>query len=180
MKKAHFLLVLLMVSLSIFAQDRFEDKTNNNVSSQTSSGSQTNITNNQVYCNNLEYSRAAYDGDAVNEARLNTRNNKAYITTNNGQIVNASNGSMGITPFSMAYDALVRKASQAFLDKKYSKCIEFCDEMLVITRDSPDAYFFKGACNYALDKKEIGIQFFKIAASKGSKDAEYVLKQVKQ
>ena len=75
-----------------------------------------------------------------------------------------------------AYNKLLSNAARAFVDKDYNKCLALCDEILLASRDSPDAYFLKGGSNYALGRTEIGKKFMAIAVQKGSIDAEETLK----
>jgi hypothetical protein len=128
----------------------------------------------------LIYVRSSYDGDAVSESRTNTVNNNTYQISNNGATQVVSYGSSPQSPFAIAYTLLLKKATQAFIDKQYDKCIELCDNMLGINRDGAEAYFLKGAANYGLDKKDISIKFFTIAANLGSKDAEYLLEKLQK
>ena len=85
-----------------------------------------------------------------------------------------------IDPSVSANNLLLKDAFFAFKNKKYDDCIEYCDYILGINRNSSEAYFLKGVSYYGLNDTDIAIKFLKIAVGKGSKDAQEVLKDLEK
>ena len=180
MKKFTLLSFLCVGSYALaFAQYEGKVETPAPLSSGSSSGSNTSnccgtANVNSTFYNDPSCSRIIRnDGDGLvkvapnKEANQLDKDNISFRHSIDNQWISIPQG---------AYNKLLSNASRAFVDKDYNKCLALCDEILLASRDSPDAYFLKGGSNYALGRTEIGKKFMAIAVQKGSIDAEETLK----
>ena len=140
---------------------------------------------NTAFNNNMNYSICTpnltninlweRNSHVINDKSVNDELRKVDRASKNNIVFVSSNATSTMSISKSAYERLVANASQAFIDKNYTKCIDICDVILQANRNNSEAYFLKGTSNYALGNTDIAITFFKIAAAKGSKDAQDIL-----
>lgn len=157
-----------VLTLFVNTSNCYNTVSNNNMNQSVCTPNLTNI--------NLWERNSRVINDRQENLKVDDRLKKIECANKKDIVSVSSNATSTMNRSKSAYELLVANASQAFIDKNYTKCIDICDVILQANRNNSEAYFLKGTSNYALGNTDIAITFFKIAAAKGSKDARETLK----